>query len=285
MKARISVVVPATSEERLKNLIRSLSRQTFKPCEIIMVIKGVNVSDVEELCRAYSLNCIIIEQKKCFVTHALNIGKKIAQGDVVIFTDDDAIALPKWLERYVKLHRLYGVKVGCVSSRDIYVNMETFKIMTTPDDMLYVKLYRYLVRPLLELPHPLLKRYRLGVYITRSFKIAVGPCIPNRTCFSLPFRGVNMSFKREALDDIVFPEHPLLRRYLGWEQYVGLQLVLRGWDCIYVSDNPILHIVRRNLSRVSKSDRREILREYEVMRALYKKLLDKCAHEVKRKTD
>ncbi|MGB9622305.1 MAG: glycosyltransferase family 2 protein, partial [Candidatus Bathyarchaeia archaeon] len=118
----------------------------------------------------------------------------------------------------------------------------------------------------LERPHPLLKRYKFGVYLTRNYKVVHGPYIPTRPCLSLPFRGVNMSFKKESLDDVEFPEHPLLIRALGNEQYVGLQLILKGWESIYVPDNPILHIIHESLSR-TKDEKVKI--EHMVMRSLY----------------
>ncbi|MEM0241309.1 MAG: hypothetical protein QXP29_07600, partial [Candidatus Nezhaarchaeales archaeon] len=71
-----------------------------------------------------------------------------------------------------------------------------------------------------------------------------------RACLSLPYRGVNMGFRGEVIDLIEFPEHPNMKRAPGNEQYVGLQLVLKGWRSIYVPVNPILHIFRReSLSR------------------------------------
>jgi len=217
------------------------------------------------------LKCVIIEQSEGYVTHALNMGKSEASGDLVIFTDDDAIAFPKWVERYIKLHQMYSSNVACISSRDIYIDLNDMRIKPTPDDIPYIKLYRWLVRPWLERPHPIMRKYRLGVYLTVDFKIAHGPYIPTKPCYSLPFRGVNMSFKGVALSDVWFPEHPLLRRALGYEQYIGIQLVMKEWDSIYVPSNPVLHIMHESLSR-TKSD--EVRKELEIMRTMYAKLIN-----------
>ena len=59
------------------------------------------------------------------------------------------------------------------------------------------------------------EKYRFGVYMTKNLKIAHGPYIPGKPCYSLPFRGVNMSFKKEALDEVKFPEHHFLKEHLG----------------------------------------------------------------------
>jgi hypothetical protein len=51
----------------------------------------------------------------------------------------------------------------------------------------------------------------------KKLDIAHGPYIPDRECFSLLFRGVNMSFKASDIHDVRFPEHPLLKRAPGNE--------------------------------------------------------------------
>jgi glycosyltransferase involved in cell wall biosynthesis len=268
-KYKASVIVPSTDYSRLKNFLSHLSRQIVKPYEVILVLKGINPNQVIERIQSVS-KCIIIEQTKGYFTSALNLGKKEVTGDIAIFTDDDALAPPRWIEKYVKLHKVYGNKVACISSRDLYLDPKTRKLKPTPDDFLRVKLFRSLVRPWLEKPHPLLKKYRLGVYLTKSYKVAHGPYIPAKPCYSLPFRGVNMSFKRETLDIVKFPEDPLLKRAPGNEQYVGLQLIMKGYESMYVPDNPILHIIRESLSRTRDE---EIKMELRIMKSLYIKLI------------
>jgi hypothetical protein len=119
-----------------------------------------------------------------------------------------------------------------------------------------------------------MKRYRLGVYLTRKLNVAHGPFIPSRTCYSLPFRGVNMSFKTSYIYDVWFPEHESLKRAPGNEQYFGLQLLLKGFDTMYVPSNQILHAARsESLSRAGS--RNKVGREFEVVRSLFRDLLQK----------
>jgi hypothetical protein len=83
-----------------------------------------------------------------------------------------------------------------------------------------------------------------------------------------------MSFKTSYIHDIWFPEHKLLKRAPGNEQYFALQLALKGFDTIYVPSNLVLHIVRReSLSRTRYT--RGLQREFEIMRGLYKELLQR----------
>jgi glycosyltransferase involved in cell wall biosynthesis len=98
-------------------------KQTVKPYEVIIVFKGDDLRHAEEICAQSTLNCSIIEQHEGYFTHALNLGKKNVNGDIVIFTDEDAIPNPRWVETYLKLHRSY-LNAGCICSRDKYLNIE-----------------------------------------------------------------------------------------------------------------------------------------------------------------
>jgi len=216
---RVSVVVPSKGCQYLDYVIRSLRSQTVRPYEVILVLKDCDVRRVEEL--AKGLNAVIIEQKRGFFTHALNMGKREARGDIVIFTDDDVISPKGWVKRYVRLHALYKNVAG-ISSRDLYLDLSSLRLKPTPDDMPWVRVFRWLVRPVVSRPHPLLRKYRLGVYITERFEAVLGPCIPYGPCYSLLFRGANMSFKAEHIHDVWFPEHPKLVRAPGNEQYFAL---------------------------------------------------------------
>lgn len=267
---KISIVVPTTNIKRLKILLASLRNQDIKPWEVVVVVKNIETRKVDDLCYIYALNCIVLEQREGYFTKALNMGRRASSGDVVTFTDDDAIALKGWLKRYIKLFGLYK-KIGCISSRDIYIDMDRLRLLPTPDDRPTVRLYRILMRPIFEKPLPILRKYWCGVYINKYLEIKHGPCIPNRICYSLPFRGVNMAFRKEAIDEAMFPEHELLRRAPGNEQYVGLQLVLNGWDCLYTPDNPILHMARK--SSLSRSAPRDLHNEEAIMRELMRSLL------------
>jgi len=166
-----------------------------------------------------------------------------------------------------------------VYKRQVYINISNLRLLPTPDDKSMVKLYRLFVRSWLEQPQPLLKKYRLGVYLTKKLDVAHGLCIPNNECYSLAFRGVNMSFKTNYIYDTSFPEHRLLKRAIGFEQHFSLQLVLKSFYLIFVPSNPVLHIARsESLSRTRH--REELKKEFEIMRSLYKELLKRYSVEV-----
>ena len=267
---RASIVIPSKGCQYLGFTMKSLKGQVVKPYEVILVLKDCEIRRVEAITQG--LNHIVIEQKRGFFTHALNLGKREARGDIIIFTDDDVIFPKGWVKRYFKLHALYRGAAG-IGSRDIYLDLNSVKLSPTSDDKPWVRLFRWTIRPIIDKPHLLLRKYRLGVYITKNYRIAYGPCIPYRICYSLPLRGANMSFKAEYIHDARFPEHPKLVRAPGNEQYFALQLLLKGFDTIYVPDNPVLHIIRESLSRTK--EQHELLYEFKFMRKLIAKLLEK----------
>ena len=268
----VSVVVPSKGGEYLKYLLPALGRQTVKPDEVVLVLKDCDVGRVERLCSSLGIPSVVIEQREGYVTRAYEIGTKAAKGDIVIYTDDDVVPPDRWVQNYSKLHRAYCY-ASCISSRDIYWD---FKLMIERPRMIspYLKPHWWVRQLFLEPPHPLLKKYRFGLYLTKDLRVAGGPYVPSKACHSMPYKGANMSFKKEALDLVRFPEHPKIRRGFGCEQHISLQLILKGLDCVYVPGNPVLHIVRESLSRTSDPRVQEALnREFEAMRSLYADLI------------
>lgn len=273
MIGNVSVIVPSLGCEYLKYLLIGLRDQTTLPKEVIIVAKNCNLRDIEKLCNLYSLNCLLIEQKYGSFTDALNIGKREASGDILVFVDEDVILPPKWIQRYAYYHRIFPNIAG-INSRDVYFDLKRKTIERTPDDDPLTRIYRYTVRIWLEQPHDLFKKYRFGIYLTKNIEIAHGPFVPYRLCYSLPFRGVNMSFKAEMVYDCRFPQHPMLKHAPRNEIYFGIQIKLRGYDMIFIPDNPILHIKRKSLSRsLTPRERKEWLIEWQIIRALIAKLL------------
>ncbi len=270
----MTVVIPSKRGEYLEYTLKSLANQTIKPDEVVLVLKNCKISKIEKICDELGLNCIIEEQKRGYFTHALNMGKNFASGDIILFTDDDAIATNIWVEQYIKQFLKYPERIGGISSRDVYYDISTRKIIKTPDDYFHIKLYRLLVRPLFDPPHPELKKYRFGSYISKKYKFVYGSGIPNKVCYSLPFRGVNMAFRKEAIEDIYFIEHEGLKAGFRNEQHFGVQLILKGYDSIYVPDNFVYHIIRTSLSRFNGTVKKQLMKEEEIVRRKIIQLLE-----------
>ncbi|MEM4439504.1 MAG: glycosyltransferase, partial [Pyrobaculum sp.] len=78
--------------------------QSVKPDEVVVVLKpsGDNSEEVIESFRK-KLPIRLLVQKEGNFTDALSIGIKESSGDIILFTDDDAVAEEKWVEKYVAL--------------------------------------------------------------------------------------------------------------------------------------------------------------------------------------
>jgi glycosyltransferase involved in cell wall biosynthesis len=104
MVTKISVVISTYSKERLRYLsdcIISLKNQSLKPDEIILVLDPF--PDLIEFYESrFSKDALIVVSEKPGLSNARNAGIKNANGDLICFLDDDAVADKKWLENLVK---------------------------------------------------------------------------------------------------------------------------------------------------------------------------------------
>src|SRR5690349_1535306 len=95
----ISVVICAYTEERWENLVAavaSLESQSIPPREIILVVD--HNTSLFERARAHLRSAIVIENREQRgLSGARNSGVAIAEGMLIAFLDDDAIAEPDWL--------------------------------------------------------------------------------------------------------------------------------------------------------------------------------------------
>jgi glycosyltransferase involved in cell wall biosynthesis len=269
-----AVVIPTyKGAECIPYLIRSLASQSIKEFRVIFVVKpsdDLTENVIGKLSNKYHLRTEILIQKDGYVTRALKQGVNDADEDVILVTDDDAILPADWIKKHLEFHVKFP-RAGAVSGNVTNYDLISTKVFPLETSKPLVHLYRRLVRPLMDRPHKLFLDYRFGVYITKDYRIVAGHYIPEKLCLSLPCRGVNLSFKKEAIEHVRFPEHPLLKRYLNWEPYIGVQLVMEGWDAFYVPDVYVYHIMRQSLSRTK--NRQELVLENSQMRRLLKDLL------------
>ena len=97
----VSVIICAYTEERWHDLVaavESIQRQTIPSREIILVID--HNTQLFERARAHIPGISVIENSRPKgLSGARNSGIAKAQGTLIAFLDDDAIAEPDWLER------------------------------------------------------------------------------------------------------------------------------------------------------------------------------------------
>jgi len=101
----VSVIIPTYKRAwALPHVLSSLARQDVKPSEVIIVLKPSN-DNSEEIIKEFmrDLNIRIVLQERGYAPMAYALGINEARGDILLFIDDDAIAHPEWVKRYVNL--------------------------------------------------------------------------------------------------------------------------------------------------------------------------------------
>jgi len=97
----LSVVMCAYTEQRWDDMVaavRSVQRQSVAPREVILVID--HNPALFDRARAAFPNVVVIENRQPRgLSGARNSGVAVAQGAVIAFLDEDALAAPDWLEQ------------------------------------------------------------------------------------------------------------------------------------------------------------------------------------------
>ncbi len=107
----VSVVVPSWSWDRrdqLERCLRAIERQTLAPAETIVVIDH-NPRLLEWTRESFPDMEVIANRHQRGVVGARNSGVEVAEGEVVVLTDDDTEAEPTWIERLASCFEDPGV--------------------------------------------------------------------------------------------------------------------------------------------------------------------------------
>lgn len=105
-----SVIIPTRQRSAvLRETLESLSRQTEKNFEVIVVVDGedaVTRSLAGTYKAAFPLRWIFVSEHKGQAS-ARNAGAALAESDILIFLDDDTRPVPEWIHHHLKHHRAY----------------------------------------------------------------------------------------------------------------------------------------------------------------------------------
>jgi glycosyltransferase involved in cell wall biosynthesis len=103
-RIKISVIVPTLNEEKyIGNLLKSLTYQTFKNFEVIVVDGGSSDRTIQ-IAEKYGAKVIVKPRLKEFSSR--NVGAEIAYGEILLFTSADVIFYPTTLEKlYEKINK------------------------------------------------------------------------------------------------------------------------------------------------------------------------------------
>ena len=140
------------------------------------------------------------------VIAAMNIGLESATGDIVAFTDDDAAPHPSWLQK-IEAYYLADKKVGGVGGRDWVYHGTQLEDGSQPE----VGKLQWFGR--------LIGNHHIGSGGGREVDV---------------LKGVNMSFRREAIADLRFDQRMKgSGAQVNFEVVFSLTLRQQGWKLIY----------------------------------------------------
>src|SRR5574341_1532560 len=93
----ISLVIPAYNEEKyLPAILASIAKLKRQPDELI-VVNASSTDKTAEIAKSFGARVITAEKKT--IGYSRQLGLRAAKGDIVAFTDADALLPPDWLTR------------------------------------------------------------------------------------------------------------------------------------------------------------------------------------------
>lgn len=118
---QVSIIIPTLNHAKyLKNALTSVQNQSFPKNEYEVIVVDNNSTDetpeiVAELNTTGEKEVIYVKEPNIGLHNARHAGAKIAQGEILAYTDDDAICYPNWL---LELIRAYSnPEVGCAGGK------------------------------------------------------------------------------------------------------------------------------------------------------------------------
>ena len=117
---KISVVLTVRNEAKfIQDLLETLSGQSYKDFEIIMVDNG-STDGTGEIIRAFSDGRLkyFYEPSLCGIAAARNLGIKEASGEYIFFTDGDCLPTKHWLKEGLEI--LETGEYAAVSGKTFY---------------------------------------------------------------------------------------------------------------------------------------------------------------------
>jgi len=105
---KLSVIIPTfNGENKILNLLYSLEKQTYKDFEVIIIIDG-STDNTKQILEKYLNNhksIRIIEQNNQGRAVVRNNGVKYANGDLLLFIDDDMVLVENCIYIHVEHHK------------------------------------------------------------------------------------------------------------------------------------------------------------------------------------
>jgi GT2 family glycosyltransferase len=231
----ITVIIPTYRRSKdLERCLEALSKQNRLADEILIIVRETDSETwhfLNEFVSWLPIKSVTVNFPG--VIAAMNTGLSISQGDIVVFTDDDAAPHEDWLQRmeasyFEDTHK----SIGGVGGRDyIYLNGELWQGEKGSVGKL--------------LPFgKVIGNHHLGTGASREVDI---------------LKGVNMSFRREAIQDQFFDSRMLgSGAQVHFEVEFCLRLRKLGWKLIYDPSIAVDHFCAQRFDEDQRNQFNEV---------------------------
>ena len=226
----ISVVLATYRRvERLGFCLKALQNQKRSADENLIIIRN-NDLETQDFVESIKLKWTNIKSITVAVpgqVAALNIGLKEAKGDIIVFTDDDAVPHSDWLEKIEQCFKS-DLQIGGVGGRE-WLCRNGLNIKGSVCKVGVITWYGRIVG-----------NHHLGAGEPREVD---------------HLKGSNMSFRRKAIKNIYFDKH-LRGRGAQYRNDLALSLAVkrRGWKLIYDPKVAIDHYYAKRFEEDQRGD-------------------------------
>lgn len=217
------VVCTYNGEDKIKSLLDSLKKQTYKNLEIIIVDDGSTDGTVK-IVKKYPFR-LIRHKKNRGLADSRNAGVKNSRGDIILFTDDDCVADKGWVKEIVKCYQK-KTSINSVGGR-----IETYSM-----DTLFEKYEYYAKHPIYAHSISYGSGGRIKNYLKRMFGIKKNKLKDGQKISSV--MGLNSSYKKKMILK-VGGHQPGLRRGVDWDLTTKLKRI--GFNAVYCDKAIIYH--------------------------------------------
>lgn len=217
----ISLIIPTYKRKSdFQRTLNSVSLQAHDIDEVITII-GPNDKESYHLAMSFKskiVNLKVVQSDKASVVHALNLGLQKSSQDILCLTDDD-IELPEgWAKRVKKAFKV-NPDMGAYGGPDKLISDKHKELAYNP--VKEVGVFKW---------HGMIGNHHLGIIDSPAVVDII--------------KGVNFSFRRDAIDDLtidVFLEDRGAEQC--WEIDLIQKIQVNGMKVVYDNENFLFHYI------------------------------------------